>query len=402
VPALIEINRQGLEILPSFIMRPARIGDPVNNEDVAAVLNEIAELLLLKNDSQFRVRAYANAARTLGALTEDVQVLTEADELKKVKGIGEGIAKKIQELLQTGTIEYLDALRSEYPSGVRALMRVPGVGPSLARRVYQELGVDSLDGLREAAQDGRLASLPGLGEKSSENVIRALGRLNKRESRISIGRAFPLVEGLLEQLTPLPFVSNLNAAGSLRRWAPTIGDIDIMATTSEPERVMDAFVHLPQVREVLAQGSTKTSIISDNRLQVDLRIVEAESFGSLLQHFTGSREHNIELREYALHRGLSLNEYGITSVETDQLQTYQDERSFYDALGLALSPPELRQGTGEIQAAVAGTLPELVAVEDIRGDLHTHSDWSDGSAPIEDMVAAARDRGYEYVAITDH
>lgn len=374
----------------------------VNNEDVAATLREIAELLELKNESTFRVRAYENAARTLGGLTEDVRTLAATGRLDDVKGVGKGIAGRIEELLSTGHIQYLDELRSAFPEGVRALMRVPGIGPSLSRRVYRELGVDTLEGLREAALDGRLADLPGLGEKSAQNVLRALDRVNKQETRISIGKALPLVEELIAQLSTCEFVENLTPAGSLRRWAPTIGDIDLMATSDRPEEVMDVFVSLPQVSQVLAQGPTKSSIVSDNRLQVDLRIVEAEVFGSLIQHFTGSRQHNIELREYALQRGLSLNEYGIGDIKTGDRQRFTDEVSFYAALDLPYIPPELREAHGEIAAARARSLPSLVSVEDVRGDLHVHSDWSDGAAPIEVMIAAARDRGYEYVAITDH
>ncbi len=374
----------------------------MNNADVAGALNEIAELLELKNESSFRVRAYQNAARSLEGLTEDVRVLKDEDRLQKQKGIGSGIAERIVELLDTGHIRYLDELRAEFPEGVRALMRVPGIGPSMARKVYRELGVTGLSELRASAEDGRLANLPGLGEKSAQNVLRALNRVNKQESRISIGKALPLVEELIEQLNSLTELRDLMPAGSLRRWSPTIGDIDLMATSNSPAEVMDAFVSLPQVRQVLGQGPTKSSIVADNGLQVDLRIVEAASFGSLIQHFTGSRDHNIELREYALARGLSLNEYGISTVRSGELTRYADEETFYAALGLAWIAPELRQGSGEIQAARDGTLPQLVTVDDIRGDLHAHSNWSDGALPIEEMVNAARLRGYEYVAITDH
>lgn len=374
----------------------------MNNADVVGVLTEIAELLVLKNESPFRIRAYENAARVLGGLTADVRTLAADGTLTKVPGIGKGIAQTIEELLETGQVQVLDDLRAEFPAGVRSLMAVPGVGPSLARRAYSELGVDSLEGLRQAAEDGRLAALPGFGDKSAENVLRGLQRVSKRESRISVGRARPLVEELIGQLAPFSFVDNLTPAGSLRRWAPTIGDIDLMATSAEPERVMDAFVSLPQVSHILAQGPTKSSIISDNGLQVDLRIVDVEFFGSLLQHFTGSRAHNIELREYALRLGLSLNEYGIASVKTGERRSYLDEERFYAALELDFIPPELREGGGEIEAARAHRLPALVTVSDIRGDLHVHSDWSDGGAPLEAMVEAARDRGYEYVAITDH
>jgi DNA polymerase (family 10) len=374
----------------------------VNNADVAGALSEVAELLELKNESGFRIRAYENAARALGNQTEDVRSLVATGGLVKIKGIGAGIARTIEELLSTGHIVYLDQLRSEFPEGVRRLMSVPGVGPSLARRVYVELNVTNLDEFRAAAEDGRLASLPGLGEKSAQNVLRAMERVNKQESRVSIGKVVPVVEELMDALKGVPGLDNLVPGGSLRRWAPTIGDIDIMGTSTDPGVAMDEFVALPQVRQVLSHGHTKSTIITDNGLQVDFRIVEAEAYGSLVQHFTGSRDHNIELREYALGRGQSLNEYGIQDVKSAARASYADEAAFYAALDLDLIPPEIREGRGEIAAARAHRLPKLVTLDDIRGDLHVHTKWSDGTLPIEDMVDAARQRGYEYVCITDH
>lgn len=374
----------------------------MNNADVAAALTEIAEMLELKGESTFRVRAYQNAARAISNGPEDVRALAAEGRLRELKGVGSSLAQKVEELLATGHIQYLDQLREDFPDGVRNLMAIPGVGPSLARRAYSELGVRDIEGLRQAAQDGTLASLPGFGDKSAENVLRALSRVNKRETRISIGVAVPLVEELMALLEPYPFVHHLMPGGSLRRWAPTIGDIDLLATSPEPERVMELFVGLPLVADVLGHGPTKSTIITDNKLQVDLRLVPDASFGSLLQHFTGSKLHNIELRDYALGLGLSLNEYGITQVKSGTVTSYQDEESFYHALGLEYIPPELREGAGEIAAARTHTLPHLVTVEDIRGDLHVHSDWSDGTASIADMAAAARDRGYDYLAITDH
>jgi DNA polymerase (family 10) len=374
----------------------------MNNADVAAALSEIAELLELKGESTFRIRAYENASKTLAGLTEDVRTLAAEERLETVKGIGRGIAERIEELLGTGRIGYLEELRTEFPPGVRALMGVPGVGPSLARRAYTELGVNSLADLRAAAEDGRLAELPGLGEKSAQNVLRALSRVSKRESRISIAKALPVVEELSDLMSSCEPLHNLMPAGSLRRWAPTIGDVDLMATSTDPSVVMDAFIGLPIVSQVLGHGPTKSTIITDNGLQVDLRIVEERYFGSLIQHFTGSKDHNIELREYALQRGKSLNEYGITEVKTGVSNAFAEEESFYAALELDFVPPELREGHGEISAARRHQLPHLVTLHDIKGDLHMHSDWSDGALPIEDMVREAKSRGYEYVAITDH
>lgn len=373
----------------------------MNNSDVAAALTEVAELLELKNESGFRVRAYQNAARAVGALTEDVRNVAARGKLTDIKGVGSGIAERIDELLTTGRMGYLEQLRADFPEGVRQLMSVPGIGPSLSRRVYLELGIQNTEQLREAAQDGRLAGLSGLGEKTAQNVLRGLDRVNKRDSRISIGRAVPLVEELMGLLADAP-LQNLSPAGSLRRWRPTIGDIDLMATSDEPDAVMDRFLALPQVAHVLAHGSTKSSILTDNGLQVDLRLVPPEGFGALLQHFTGSKDHNVELREYALHRGLSLNEYGIMHADTGNRESFADEPTFYAALGLDYIEPELREGAGEIAAARAHRLPVLVQTTDIRGDLHVHSNWSDGAVPLEDMVESARARGYEYIAITDH
>jgi DNA polymerase (family 10) len=374
----------------------------MNNADVAAALAEIAELLELKGESTFRIRAYENASKTLGGLTEDVRSLAADDRLGTVKGIGKGISDRIEELLHTGHIGYLEELRGEFPQGVRTLMSVPGVGPSMARRVYTELGVESLDDLRAAAEDGRLAELPGLGEKSAENVLRALSRVNKKESRISIAKARPVFEELAELLRPCEALRNLMPAGSLRRWSPTIGDIDLMATSSDPSTVMNAFTTLPIVAQVLGHGPTKSTILTDNGLQVDLRIVEEMYFGSLIQHFTGNKDHNIELREYALQRGKSLNEYGITEVKSGKSEAFRDEESFYAALGLDYIEPEMREGHGEISAALRHELPDLVTVEDVKGELHMHSDWSDGALPIEEMVREAKALGYKYVAVTDH
>lgn len=374
----------------------------MNNQDVAAALTEIAELLELKGESSFRIRAYENGARTISNTTQSVQTLAQENKLADIPGIGAGLRSKIQELLDTGSIQYLEDLRHEFPSGVRRLLKVPGVGPTLARRAYRELGVDSLESLRQAAENGSLAGLKGLGQKTAENVLRGLERVNKEDNRISIGTALPLAEELIHQLAPHGEITNLTPAGSLRRWKPTIGDIDLMATSGNPAEVMDRFVRLPEVAHVLAEGPTKSSIIARNGLQVDLRIVEADAWGSLVQHFTGSRAHNIELRDYALRRGLSLNEYGITDVKTGDVRRFEDEAEFYLALGLPWIPPELREGRGEIEAARRGILPNLLTAEDIRGDLHAHTVASDGSMTMEEMVEGARALGYSYLAITDH
>lgn len=374
-----------------------------SNQSVGEVLEEIAELLELKGESSFRVRAYENAARTIRHLGEDIGEMAAAGELRSIPGIGEALGLKIAEYLETGSMTYLDELRSEFPDGVRQLMGVAGVGPKMAARAYQELGVETVEQLEAVAGDGTLAALPRLGQRSADNVLRAIERSRRQDSkRIPIGDALPYVRMVLNRLERQDLVRNLTVAGSLRRFQETIRDVDIIATSDRPQDAFDFFMSLPGIREVVGRGPTKLSIITDRKLQIDFRIVPHESYGSLLQHFTGSKAHNVQLREYALKRGQSLSEYGITSVDSGQRQTFVDERSFYSALDLPWIPPELREGTGEIEAALSGTLPKLLDVDDLRGDLHVHTDWSDGTASIEDMISAAVKRGYEYVAITDH
>lgn len=372
------------------------------NLALAEVLREIVDLLQLKGESAFRVRAYENAAQTIQELSTPITDVASTGRLRDIPGVGEALARKIQEFLETGRMTYLDGLRSEFPDGVRDLMRVPGVGPKLASRVYRELGVQSLAELEVAARDGSLAGLPRLGQKTADNVVRAIERTRAQDNRSPIGQVLPLVSELIEALGNHDFIHNLTAAGSVRRFQETIGDVDIIATSAHAENAMAIFTTLPQVREIISTGTTKSSTISRSGIQVDFRIVQDEAFGSLLQHFTGSKEHNVQLREYALRRGLSLNEYGITDVATGLRTSFADEADFYAALGLPWIPPEIRQGQGEIEAAAQWRLPQLIAVDEIKGDLHAHSNWSDGTASIEDMVVSAAARGYAYVAITDH
>lgn len=377
--------------------------ESATNHTMGDILEEIAELLELKGESSFRVRAYEKAAQSIRSFLTDVGDVAAAGGLQTIPGVGAALAVKITEYLETGRMTYLDGLRAEFPAGVRQLMGVPGVGPKMASRAYHELGVETLDQLEAAARDGRLASMSRLGQKSADNVLRAIERARGQDTqRAPIGDVLPYVRMIVQRLEGQDVVRNLTVAGSLRRFRETIRDVDIIATSDDPNRAFDAFLALPGIREVVARGPTKLSIITDRGLQIDFRIVPHESYGSLLQHFTGSKEHNVELREYALKRGQSLSEYGIASVETGERQTFEDEGSFYRALDLPWIPPEIREGTGEIEAAISDRLPTLLTLEDIKGDLHTHTNWSDGRASIEDMVKAAAGRGYQYVAITDH
>ncbi|MEE8470296.1 MAG: DNA polymerase/3'-5' exonuclease PolX, partial [Dehalococcoidia bacterium] len=293
-------------------------------------------------------------------------------------------------------------LRSEFPEGISSLLDISGVGPRTAARLYKELGVSTVDDLEKAIVEGQVAALFRLGDKTAQNILRHIQKLRRKDRRVPLGEALPLVEEILDALSGYPGVRNLVPAGSLRRFKETIGDIDIMGTADDPESVLQAFVQLPQVEEVLVQGTTKASVVVSGGLQVDLRMVEHDRFGSLLQYFTGSKDHNIALRDRALRQGLSLSEYGITVLKSGEIEKFATEEAFYERIGLGYIPPELREGRNEIEGAEKGTLPKLIEVSDIKGDFHAHTEWSDGHDSIEAMAIAARTLGYQYLAIADH
>ena len=354
---------------------------PIANEEIAQLFENMASLLEMKGDAIFKIRAYQRAARTIEYISFSFEkAVKEGTDLKSIPGIGDAISGKLQQLVNTGKVEAYERLKGELPDGVLTLMNVPGIGPKTAMLISQELGASTIEGVEKAALDGRLAVLPRIGEKTAQNILRHIRSLRAKDQRLG-------------QISP---------AGSLRRWQETVGDIDIMATENGPLRAMDALVALPMVQEVLGHGPKKSSVVLEPGLQVDLRIVEADSFGAMIQYFTGSKQHNIRLRDYANQKGLSLNKYGITSLETGFLEKFGREEDFYERLGLQYIPPEIREGLWEIGMAEERALPELVQVSDIKGDLHVHSDWSDGHDPLEQMLQAAVDQGYEYVALTDH
>ncbi|MBI2917445.1 MAG: DNA polymerase/3'-5' exonuclease PolX [Chloroflexi bacterium] len=374
----------------------------MNNRQVAEVFENIADLLEVKGEISFKVRAYRRAAQAIDHLPQDIAQLSREDKLRTVPGVGEAIARKIQELVDTGRLEYYEKLRAEFPDGVLKLMEVPTVGPRIAARLHKELGITSVDALEQAILAGQVAALPRLGEKTAEKILKSIQSLRRKDQRIPLGQALPVVEGIMAALRGTPGLYTLAPAGSLRRLAETVGDVDLMGTAEDPARVLDAFARLPLVRQVLVQGPKKVSVLVDGGLQVDLRLVEPDSFGSLIQYFTGSKQHNIMLREWANRKGLSLSEYGITHLDTQELEKLATEEAFYQRLGLQYIPPELREGTTEVELAEAGRLPRLVELGDIAGDLHVHSNWSDGHASLEEMALAAQRRGYQYVALTDH
>jgi len=375
----------------------------MKNTAIAKIFGDIADLLELKGENAFKIRAYQKAARAIEHYPKEINImLDEGEGLQGIPGVGEAIAKKTTELVTTGKLGYYENLKAEFPQGITNLLSIPGIGPKTANKLSGELGITTVGELEQAINDGRMAELFRLGDKTASNVLQQIQAVRRKDQRTPIGEALPIVENILGALHSVPGVRNLTYAGSLRRFRETLGDIDLMGTADKPEEVIGAFVSLPRVGQVLAQGSTKASAIVTGGLQVDLRMVEHDSFGSLLQYFTGSKQHNISLRERGRRQGLKLSEYGITTVATDKLEKFAIEEEFYRRLGLQYIPPELREAQGEVGKAEQGTLPKLVELTDIKGDLHTHTDWSDGHNSIEEMALAARDLGYEYIAITDH
>jgi len=374
----------------------------MKSSEVAKVFQDVADLLELKGENPFKIRAYQKAARSIEHLPVEVEQLVTENRLREIPGVGDAITKKITELVNTGHLEYYDKLKAEFPEGISTLLDVPGVGPKTAMLLSGELGVSSVDELEAAIVGGKVAKLYHMGDKTAENILHQIQALRRKDQRIPIGEALPVVDDILLRLKYLPGVRNLTPAGSLRRFRETVGDIDLMATADNAKEVVQSFTRLPQVKEVMASGGTKASVIVAGGLQVDLRIVEHDALGSLLQYFTGSKQHNIDLRERARRMGLSLSEYGITDLTTQELEKFDNEAAFYERQGLQFIPPELREGQQEVARAEQGTIPELVELSDIKGDLHVHTDWSDGRDSIEAMALAAREMGYQYLAITDH
>ncbi len=374
----------------------------MKNSEIAKVFQDIADLLELKEENPFKIRAYKRAVRPIEHLPVELEQLVAQDKLREVPGVGEAIANKISELVTTGRLEFYEKLKAEFPEGISTLLDVPGIGPKTAMLLSSELGLSSVDELEAAIVGGKVARLYGMGDKTAENILHQIQAMRRKDQRIPIGEALPVVDDILAQLNESPGVKNLVPAGSLRRFRETVGDIDLMGTADEAPQIIHVFTGLPQVKEVLASGTTKASVVVSGGLQVDLRIVEHDSFGSLLQYFTGSKQHNINLRERARRQGLSLSEYGITNLATDELEKFATEEAFYERLGLQLIPPELREGQQEVERAEQGAIPRLVEVSDIKGDLHVHTDWSDGRDSIEAMALAAKALGYEYLGIADH
>lgn len=374
------------------------------NADVADQLDLLADLSELLGDEGFRVLAYRRAATRVRETPASIAELALAGEAKALPGVGKTIEGKIVEIVETGEIAALMRRKEAVPPEVVAFLRLPGIGPKTAARIWRELGVTTLAGLREAAETERLRTLAGLGARSEEKILKALaaGLGAEEEKRGLLGAGLPAVLAVVAELRAHPAAVEVSEAGSVRRRKETFRDLDVIATATDPAALTDAFTRLPLVAEIVAHGDTKATVVSHDGFRFDLRVVPPECFGNLLQHFTGSKEHNVAMREEAQRRGLSISEYGVTTVETGEVVTARTEEELYGYLGYAFIPPELRENAGELAAARAHALPELVELGDLRGDLHTHSTWSDGRATIAEMAAAARARGYAYLAVCDH
>lgn len=372
----------------------------IKNIQIANIFNRLADILEFKGEIPFKVNAYRKASRVIQDLREDIESLAKEGKLQEIPGVGEGIAKKIDEYIQTGRITKYEELKADVPDSLIDLLGIQGLGPKTLAHLYKNLGIKNLLDLQRAIENGSLAKLPQMGEKKIENIIRGIKLFQASRERILLGFALPEVFGLIEKLEKLPEITNISPAGSLRRLKETIGDIDILVTGRDGRKIIDYFVHLPQVKEILAAGETKGSIVTGDGIQVDLRVVAEDSFGAALQYFTGSKAHNIKLREIAKKKGLKINEYGV--FKDEEKIAGKEEKEVYEALNLSWIPPEIREDLGEIEAAMKNKLPELVQLEDIQGDLHIHTNYSDGASSIEEIALESKKLGYKYIAICDH
>jgi DNA polymerase (family 10) len=375
--------------------------DPMSNAEVAKMLYEIADLLELK-DVPFKPVAYRRAARNIEALTKDIAEYQKAGRLTDIEGVGEAIAKKVDEIVRTGHLEYLDDLRKEVPAGLLEVLRIPDIGPKTAMRLYKELKIGNLQELKEATQQHRLHRLKGFGEKTEEQILQGIALAERRSGRMLLGYAYPTAQRVKRYVEETAKVKQIEIGGSLRRMKETIGDIDILVGTEDPERVLDVFTKNPEVADVVMRGPTKATVRLKEGTQVDMRVVAESQYGAALQYFTGGLDHNVALRSIAIDKGLKLNEYGVFRKDTNEVVAGRTEEEVYHILGMDLIPPEMRENRGEIKAAQEHRLPKLVELSDIKGDFHVHSSASDGSSKIEDIAYYCKNKGYEYVGLTDH
>jgi DNA polymerase (family 10) len=374
----------------------------MRNLELAKIFYEIADLLDMQG-VEFKPRAYEKAARVLESLEKDVAEIYQQGGLRALEelpGVGKSIALKIEEFIKTGQIKDAQRLKKKCPVDIKDLTAIEGLGPKMIKVLYQKLKIKNLKGLEKAAKAGKIRKIEGFGQKSEENILQGIAFVKRTKGRFLLGLILPTVRGIIKDLEDLKEVQRVSVAGSVRRMKETIGDVDILATSDQPAKVMDFFVRMPEVVKVWAKGPTKSSVRLREGLDCDLRVIKKESFGAALQYFTGNKDHNIVTRRLAQNQGLKLNEYGV--FKGKKRIAGRTEKEVYQAIGLPYIEPELRENAGEIEAALAGQLPKLISYNNIKGDCHCHTDWSDGSQTIEGMAKAAQKMGYQYLAITDH
>ncbi len=369
------------------------------NKKVAQIFYEIAQLLDLLGDNPFRIRAYERAAMRIESMPEDLEEYVLKDKLEDLPGIGKDLADKIKEIFYTGTLKQYEELKKKVPSGLLEMMNIPGLGPKKVKLIYDKLGITTIEELEEYARKGKLRSLPGFGLRTEENILRGIDFLRRSKGRLPLGQVLPLAIDLRRYIEESGLVERIDVVGSIRRFKETVHDIDILVVTDSPREIMDRFIRYSEVEEVLAQGEKKSSVIASG-VQVDLRVFDRECYGAALLYFTGSKEHNIRVRQVCMEKGLKLNEYGLFRDEKRVAGLTEEE--IYSYLGMQWIPPEIREDQGEVELALRGNLPVLIEMSDIKGDLHIHTVYSDGTDEIETIVRKARELGYRYVAITDH
>ena len=374
----------------------------MKQHEIAALFNQMADLLEFRGENPFRIRAYRKAAQNLEGITEDLEHLNQEDRLTEIPGIGHDLANKIREYLQHGAVREIEQITRAVPAGIFELLEIPGVGPKTTKLLSERLRITSVRQLEAAAKAHKLCTLPGFQEKKEQNILNGIAIVRKGQARMHLGIALPLARHIVGLLREIPSVKRVEPAGSLRRMRETIGDLDILVATAKPSAVMKAFTAAPFCARILAAGETKSSILTSEGVQVDLRVVSPDCFGAALQYFTGSKEHNVHLREMAIRKGLKINEYGVFRTRTGKRLGGREEGDVYQAMGLAWIPPEIREDAGEIEAALEKRLPNLVEQDDLKGDFHIHTNWSDGSHTLEEVAAAGTRRGYQYLVICDH
>lgn len=372
----------------------------MKNKDIAKIFRQIAQILEIKGENHFRIRAYERGAQNIESLSEDIEVFIKEDRVTTIPGIGKDLEQKIKEIVSEGRLQYLEDLKKDIPKGLLDILAIPGVGPKTAKLLYEKLEIRDVVMLERMAHAGRIRELPGMKQKTEENILRGIEILKRGHDRMDLKTAQDVALSFTSGLKKLKEVKRIDPAGSLRRRKDTVRDIDLLISSNKPEKVMHAFTTLPQVKEIIVKGPTKSSILSIDNIQVDVRVIKDDSYGAALLYFTGSKEHNIRLRQRAITKDLKLSEYGI--FRNNKRIAGKTEMEMYKKLGLSYIEPELREDRGEIEGALENKLPDLIELKDIKGDLHAHSTWSDGGSSMEEVVKKAKDIGYEYIAITDH